>query len=249
MLSDQARVLLPRALPLAAAALIAGLLGAMPALAAERPLPTPTEDTASAKRLFQQAEARFAAGAYEAALALFRQAMAAAPHDALLFNMAVCLERLGRAPEARETYEAAARSPQLDDAARARAHAAAQRLTAPPLPAVTTTPPPEPALDLKTPAPQPPPRSAKWPGAVGWAGVGATALGATAATTLWALGQGNENAFENAIDAGDLPRARTLADRADAYDAWFKVSLGVALLGAAVTAVDLWLSQRHDPVP
>ena len=67
------------------------------------------------------AERAFAEADDERALALFRRAFELAPHDAVRFNIAVCLERLGRPAEAISEYEAAARSAQLDEATRARA--------------------------------------------------------------------------------------------------------------------------------
>lgn len=215
-------------------------LGA-PQASEAKPGGEPNADTSKAKaneaarRLFAQAEARFAAGEYEAALALFRQAMATAPHDALLFNLAVCLERLGRTSEARETYEAAARSPQLNEEARGRARTAAMQLQPVPLPAPPEAPRPA-ALDLAQPAASPAPR--RWLSPWGWGGVAAAGAGTAAATTLWILGSANKTAFEDAVSAGNVPRATQLADRGDAFDTWHKVSLGAAVVGVAVVIVD-----------
>lgn len=83
----------------------------------------------SAKR---EAKAAFAAGQkafdkkdYAEALQHFRKAFNLHGHDAVRFNIAVCLEKLGRVREAMIEYETAAKSDQLDDAARARASAQA----------------------------------------------------------------------------------------------------------------------------
>ena len=83
----------------------------------------------SAKR---EAKVEFAAGQkafdqkdYAEALQHFRNAFSLHGHDAVRFNIAVCLERLGRVREAMIEYETAAKSDQLDDAARARASAQA----------------------------------------------------------------------------------------------------------------------------
>lgn len=205
---------------------------------------TPAQESSAqvARRLFAQAEAKFAAAEYEAALVLFRQAMAAQPHDALLFNMAVCLEKLGRTEDARQTYEAAAQSLQLDDEARERARRAAENLLPPtPLPEVKPPVAPQPALDLRSreaPA-RPNPGLRTW----GWVGAAAATTGVVASTSLWVVGQRNEDRYEQAIADQDLPRARALADRGDGFDGWLKVSVSVALVGAAVVVADLLLRE------
>ena len=103
------------------------LLGTEPAWAAP---PAQGEARTSAqhaaREAFQRGEEAFKAGAYEQALAAFRQAFAAVAHDAVRFNIAVCLERLGRFSEALEQYDAAAKSPLLGETERARAARSAQ---------------------------------------------------------------------------------------------------------------------------
>lgn len=85
-----------------------------------------TAEQRAAREAFERGESAFKAGAYEAALSAFREAFAAVPHDAVRFNIAVCLERLGRYGEAAEQYDAAAKSGLLDDADRARARRSAR---------------------------------------------------------------------------------------------------------------------------
>ncbi len=100
------------------------LLGAVPARAAP-PEPKSAQQQA-AREAFERGESAFKAGSYETALAAFREAFAAVAHDAVRFNIAVCLERLGRYAEAAEQYDAAAKSSLLDAADRARARRSAE---------------------------------------------------------------------------------------------------------------------------
>ncbi len=65
---------------------------------------------------------------YARALESFEEAQRIAPHDAVRFNIAVCLEYLGRYREAWLQYLGAVESSQLDDAARTEARASAARL-------------------------------------------------------------------------------------------------------------------------
>lgn len=87
-------------------------------------------DEAAASSAFAAGEAAFAGGRNQEALAHFRRAFSLAPHDAVRFNVAVCLERLGRLREAVREYEAAAASAMLspDEREHARGLAAAVRL-------------------------------------------------------------------------------------------------------------------------
>ncbi len=71
------------------------------------------DTTAQAREAFGRAEHAFAEHDYELALELFRRAQALRPHDAVRFNVAVCLERLGRFREAAGEYDLAAASEQL----------------------------------------------------------------------------------------------------------------------------------------
>lgn len=86
------------------------------------------EDGATARAAFTQGERAFLEDDYGLALERFRRAMELEPHDAVRFNVAVCLERLGRFREAYLEYEAAASSPQLDSASLARAREQAARV-------------------------------------------------------------------------------------------------------------------------
>ncbi len=78
-----------------------------------------------ARAAFSEGERAFQAGDYPAALAAFERAFALVPHDAVRFNIAVCLERLGRFVEAREQYDAAAESTTLSARERERAELSA----------------------------------------------------------------------------------------------------------------------------
>jgi len=96
------------------------------AAAAAHPEPTPTTAAKrAAHKAFAAGERAFKNGDYTTALADFRQAFAHVSHDAVRFNIAVCLARLGRYSEAAEQYEAAATSSMLDDKERERARKAA----------------------------------------------------------------------------------------------------------------------------
>lgn len=86
------------------------------------------EDDAEAH--FREGEAAFERQEYERALASFREAFRLAPHDAVRFNIAVCLERLGRIREAVTEYEAAALSAVLDRSARQHAAELGERARA-----------------------------------------------------------------------------------------------------------------------
>jgi len=86
------------------------------------------QDGATARAAFNQGERAFLEDDYGLALERFRRAMELEPHDAVRFNVAVCLERLGRFREAYLEYEAAASSPQLDSVSMARAREQAARV-------------------------------------------------------------------------------------------------------------------------
>jgi hypothetical protein len=85
-----------------------------------------TPEHRAARDAFDRGESAFKAAEYEAALAAFREAFSAMAHDAVRFNIAVCLERLGRYREAAEQYDAAAASRSLGEADRQRARRSAQ---------------------------------------------------------------------------------------------------------------------------
>jgi hypothetical protein len=86
------------------------------------------DDRARARAAFSAAEAAFEIGAYDDALTHFRRALELAPTDVVRFNIAVCLERMGRLRESRDAYRALAESDTLSDRERARAAAAADAL-------------------------------------------------------------------------------------------------------------------------
>jgi hypothetical protein len=78
-----------------------------------------------ARRAFDKGARLFDKKEYALALAEFQRAFELVPHDAVRFNIAVCLERLGRHREAVEEYEQAAKSTTLGEKDLARARAAA----------------------------------------------------------------------------------------------------------------------------
>lgn len=82
----------------------------------------------AARPVFESAERAFAAGNYLEAARLFRAAFELAPHPATRFNVAVCLERLGRWREAIAEYRAAETAETLGEAARRDAGARAGQL-------------------------------------------------------------------------------------------------------------------------
>jgi hypothetical protein len=88
--------------------------------------PSP-ESRDEARAEFQAGEQAFANDDYDLALRHFRRAYELAPNDAVRFNVAVCLERMGRFREAVAEYDAAARSEQLSEATRSRAREMAER--------------------------------------------------------------------------------------------------------------------------
>jgi hypothetical protein len=86
-----------------------------------------TSPEESARIEFESGEAAFDSSDYDLALRHFRRAYELVPRDGVLFNVGVCLERLGRNREAVESYERAARSASLDEETRAQARDFAAR--------------------------------------------------------------------------------------------------------------------------
>lgn len=85
------------------------------------------ENAEAAKAAFVAGERAFKDDDYALALEHFRRAMQLAPRDAVRFNLAVCLERLGRFREAYREYDIATHSAELDDGALSRARDQAAR--------------------------------------------------------------------------------------------------------------------------
>lgn len=79
------------------------------------------DDHTRAAKQFAAGERAFADADYLEALRLFREANTLSPEPAVRFNIAVCLERLGRFREAALEYDTAAASTSLTDDVRARA--------------------------------------------------------------------------------------------------------------------------------
>lgn len=92
--------------------------------------PTDPQAKRRAASAFAAAERAFADEDYPEALRLFRAAFDAAPNDAVRFNIAVCLERLGRFREAGLEYDAAVASTLLTTEIRDRAREESRRVRA-----------------------------------------------------------------------------------------------------------------------
>ncbi len=80
-----------------------------------------------AQEAFEAGEAAFDAGDVEAALAHFERAHELAPRDGILFNIAICRERLGHNRVASELFERVAQSADVSDQIRALARDAYAR--------------------------------------------------------------------------------------------------------------------------
>jgi hypothetical protein len=89
-----------------------------------------TPDTEVAQRDFDAAARAFERGSHEEALRLFRSAFDAVPRAAVRFNIAVCLERLGRLREAWLEVRAAIAAGDLTAEQLGRAEPEAERLRA-----------------------------------------------------------------------------------------------------------------------
>jgi hypothetical protein len=81
-----------------------------------------------AREAFRRGETAFAHADYTVALAEFERTFRLVPHDAVRFNIAVCLEHLQRYREARTQYQAASESTALSEKDRARAAESMARL-------------------------------------------------------------------------------------------------------------------------
>ncbi|MEM9189565.1 MAG: CDC27 family protein [Myxococcota bacterium] len=73
----------------------------------------PPEEIDDPGRAFDQAVLAFDDGDFDRALGLFRRAYEILPHPDVAYNMARCLERLGRYREARDTFVSVAEVPEL----------------------------------------------------------------------------------------------------------------------------------------
>jgi tetratricopeptide (TPR) repeat protein len=92
--------------------------------------PLPDGERREAAEAFKQGQTAFEQGEFDAALAHFERALEVGRHDAVRFNVAVCLERLGLYDQAVAQYDQAALSNALDEATRERAREAAERARA-----------------------------------------------------------------------------------------------------------------------
>ncbi|AKF08750.1 tetratricopeptide repeat protein [Sandaracinus amylolyticus] len=84
----------------------------------------------TAREAYRRGEDAFARGEHELALALFRELYERTGHDAVRYNVGVCLEQLGRAREARVEFLAVAESEAVPAETRAQALEAAARVRA-----------------------------------------------------------------------------------------------------------------------
>lgn len=105
-------------------------LAALFALLASIHVASAQDEREAARAEFRAGTEAFEADDFAAALEHYERAFALGPHDAVRFNIAVCLERLGRFRRAAEEYRLAAESPELDAASRARAAEALETVRA-----------------------------------------------------------------------------------------------------------------------
>jgi tetratricopeptide (TPR) repeat protein len=77
------------------------------------------DDIARARDAFAAGEAAYSAERYAEAIEHFERAQSIDPHDVVRFNVAICLQRLGRWHDAWVEYDSLSRSTELDDAQRA----------------------------------------------------------------------------------------------------------------------------------
>jgi hypothetical protein len=97
-------------------------------VAAQTPPSEPDASVANeAKQEFEHGEHAFAAGDYARALRHFQNADRLATHVSARFNIAVCLEKLGRIREALELYRALSQSSEIDFKAKNEAEERAAR--------------------------------------------------------------------------------------------------------------------------
>ena len=101
-------------------------LGAAASPAGAQPA-EPGDPTARAADAFQRAQTAAAEEDFVTALEAFREAQQFAPHDAVRFNIGLCLERLGRFSEALAEFEHASASSQLSEEQRVDARARAEQ--------------------------------------------------------------------------------------------------------------------------
>lgn len=97
------------------------------AVAQEEDAPTESVVSENAGELFARGQRAFDDRDFVSALELFQRAQTLQPHDAVLYNAALSLERLGRYVESVAIYESLAESTELDGPTR---QDAAERLTA-----------------------------------------------------------------------------------------------------------------------
>lgn len=105
----------------------AGLAAAVAISIAASAASAQTGPEESARIEFESGEAAFDSSDYDLALRHFRRAYELVPRDGVLFNIGVCLERLGRNREAVQSYEQAAASSSLNEETRAQARDFAAR--------------------------------------------------------------------------------------------------------------------------
>lgn len=109
--------------------LLAALVGASALPSSARAEPCARADRGCAKRAFEEGTAAFDRAAYAEALAAFESARAADDHPFVSFNIALCLERMGRLRDAKRELERLLQSPNLEKELQARASAAEARVT------------------------------------------------------------------------------------------------------------------------
>lgn len=206
----------------------------------------------AARRAVTVGLAKYEAGEFRAAAALFLEAYAAIPDANLLYNAARCYERLGENRKAIVRYQQFMATPDSDDLGRARANAALQRLEQAEFLALRKAPSDQlGALDAGA---NHDVRAASTSGShVPWflMGVGAVALGAGA----WSAYSGWELSRQVTSDPayGDQTRvhpltyshAKSLLESRDRRLTWGAVGLGLG--GALIATSVIWWLVDEEP--
>ncbi len=199
----------------------------------------------AAASAFRSGEEHFERGRYEEALVFFEQAFELSPHAAVRFNIAVCLERLGRDRDALSEYEQAATSSNLSDAERARAQKEVLRMRKKlesseyaSEPAAPADPGPSPispeTLAAPTPRPAPNDSTKKRPkaGALTWVGIGLSAIGTAGVVGFGVRTRTLDDRFQS------MP-TQTLADDGNRARNLTNASIAILGTGAALILIDL----------
>lgn len=216
--------------------------------------PTPSNDSGSdaARRAVTVGLAKYEAGEYRDAAALFLEAYAANPDANLLYNAARCYERLGENRKAIVRYQQFMATPDSDEHGRARANAALQRLEQAEFLALRKAPSDQSGA-LDTESNREAHASNTSSSGVPWflMGVGTAALGAGAWSTYsgWELSQRvtSDPAFgdEDRVHPLTYSQAKSLIESRDRRLTWGAVGLGLG--GALIATSVIWWLVEDEP--